>query len=179
MRGPTHTLAMAALLASSTPSLASPRGWDRASSIGRTGLVAVALGLPAIKGDWEGAARSGVAMGGTSLVTYGLKRAIPETRPDGSDRQSFPSGHTSVSFAAAASLESRYGWQAGFPAFAVATFVGIARVQAKKHFVGDVIAGAAIGTAAGFLAGKRQNARVQILPWADLHGGGADLAMRF
>jgi membrane-associated phospholipid phosphatase len=179
MRMLTPTLAAAALLALPSPALASPHGWDRASSIGRTGLVAVSLGLPAIKGDWSGAARAGVAMGGTSLVTYGLKRAIPETRPDGSDNQSFPSGHTSVSFAAAASLESRYGWQAGLPAFAVAAFVGVARVEAKKHFIGDVLAGAAIGTAAGFLTGKRHDPRVQLLPWADLHGGGADLALRF
>ena len=118
-------------------------------------------------------------MGATSLVTYGLKQAIPERRPDGSNRESFPSGHASVSFAAAASLEKRYGWQIGVPAFAVASFVGVARVEAKKHFVGDVLAGAAIGSAAGWLLTTRHDQRVQWLPWGDAHGGGAQVALRF
>jgi membrane-associated phospholipid phosphatase len=172
------TCACACLL-TSAPATASPHDWDRASSVGRTGLVAVAFGLPVIRGDWRGAEQAGLAMGSTSLLTYGLKKAIPETRPDGSDRESFPSGHTSVSFAAAATLEKRYGWQAGIPAFAVASFVGLARVEAKKHFAGDVLAGAAIGSAGGWLLTSRHDSRVQWMPWGDAHGGGGEVVLRF
>ena len=161
------------------PALASPHGWDQASNIARDGLVIAALGAPAVQGDWQGSGEAALSMGGAFAVTEGLKWAIPEERPDHSDDKSFPSGHTSTSFAAAASLEKRYGWKIGLPAHALAVFVGVARVEAKKHFVQDVVAGAAIGEAAGWLLTKRRNDRVQWLPWGDAHGGGATLSYRF
>lgn len=167
------------LVVAPTPAAASVKGWDQASSVARTGLVAVALGLPAVRGDWRGLEQSGLAIGSAGLVTYGLKQAFPKTRPDGSDQKSFPSGHTSVSFAAAVSLEKRYGWEVGIPAIAVASFVGLARVKAKKHFVSDVVVGAAIGSGAGWLLTGRRDQRVQWLPWGDAHGGGVDVALRF
>jgi membrane-associated phospholipid phosphatase len=67
----------------------------------------------------------------------------------------------------------------GLPAHLVAAFVGVARVKADKHFVHDVIAGAAIGEAAGWLLTSRKNEKVQWLPWGDAHGGGATVAMKF
>lgn len=100
-------------------------------------------------------------------------------RPDGSDRRSFPSSHTATSFAAAASLQNRYGWQLGVPAQLVAAFVGLARVKADKHHWYDVIAGAAIGEASVFLITTRHDANVRILPWGDSKGGGVAMAMRF
>ena len=112
-------------------------------------------------------------------VTYGLKETFPERRPDGNDNKSFPSGHTSVSFAAAASLEKRYGWQVGLPALAVASFVGIARVKAHKHYWYDAVVGATLGTASGLLITSRRSDRVQIVPWADSKGGGVEVALRF
>ncbi len=112
-------------------------------------------------------------------AAYGLKRLFPETRPDQSDRRSFPSRHAAVSFAAAATLENRYGWKAGLPAFAEATFVGVARVKARKHDWYDVVAGAAIGTGSGFLLTTKRNGNVRLTPWADSGGGGIALAARF
>src|SRR3546814_15889307 len=91
-------------------------------------------------------------------------------RPDGSDDKSFPSGHTSTSFAAAATLHNRYGWEAGLPAYVVASFVGLSRVEAKRHRVGDVLVGAAIGTVTGHLITTKANDRVHILPWGDTQG---------
>ena len=116
------------LVLAATPACASDKGWSDASGIGRDLLVAAALGIPAVQGDWAGDLQAGGSMVLASGVAYGLKKAFPETRPDRSDRKSFPSGHAALSFAAAASLENRYGWRAGLPAFAVATFVGVARV---------------------------------------------------
>lgn len=159
--------------------LAGEHGWEAASNVGRNLLVAASLGVPAVQGDWRGdlqAAESLLAAGGT---TYVLKEVTHERRPDGSDTRSFPSGHTSVSFAAAATLEKRYGWRAGLPALAVASFVGLARVEADKHYVHDVLAGAAIGTVSGFLLTSRYNDRVRLTPWFAHHGGGMDVSLRF
>ena len=61
----------------------------------------------------------------------------------------------------------------------VATFVGVSRIQARKHHWYDVAVGAAIGETAGFLITSRRGGSVQMLPWADSEGAGLTLAMRF
>jgi membrane-associated phospholipid phosphatase len=114
-----------------------------------------------------------------SGATYGLKRVFPQDRPDASGPHSFPSGHASVSFAAAAALENRYGWKAGVPAFIVATFVSVARVEARKHQWHDVAAGAALGTGIGLLLTSRRTPGVRLVPFGDSKGGGISLAVRF
>lgn len=167
------------LITTPSPALAGKHRWGQASSAGRDLLVAAALGVPAVQGDWRGdlqAAGSLLAAGGT---TYVLKELVHEQRPDRSDDRSFPSGHTSISFAAAATLEKRYGWKAGLPALAVAGFVGLARVEADKHYVHDVVAGAAIGTLSGLLLTSRHDDRVRLTPWTMPGGGGVDVAVRF
>ena len=169
-------LAASALLVG-TPALAD--GWGTASDIGRDVLVVAALGAPTVQGDWSGLAQAGGSLAAAGGATYLLKEVFPERRPDGTDNKSFPSGHTSISFASAATLENRYGWQAGAPAFAVATFVGVARVEARRHHWYDVVAGAALGTASGFLITGKRDDRVRLVPWADTDGAGATLAVRF
>lgn len=175
----TRLRVVAAALVASAPAAADPRGWDQASSIERDLLVASALGVPAIQGDWTGSLQAGGSMTIADGATYGLKRLFLETRPDQSDRQSFPSGHAATSFAAAATLEDRYGWKVGLPAFAVASFVGVARIQGRKHHWYDVAAGAAIGTGSGFLLTTKRISNVRLTPWADSGGGGIALATRF
>lgn len=170
---------LAAAMCIATPAHAGEDGWATASDIGRGALVVTALGLPAVEGDWEGTKQAAFSLGATYAVTTGLKAVISEERPDESNDKSFPSGHTSSSFAAAATLHKRHGWEVGVPAHLVAAFVGVARVKADKHFVHDVIAGAVIGEAAGWLLTSRKNDRVQWLPWGDSKGGGVTMAMRF
>jgi membrane-associated phospholipid phosphatase len=157
----------------------SKKGWDDASRVGEVALVSAALGLPAVNGDWKGTLQAGESVGAAFLITEGLKETFPETRPDRSDRRSFPSGHTSISFAAAATMHQRYGWQAGLPATLVAGFVGVARVEADKHHWYDVVVGAGIGEAAGFLLTSRRNASVKVLPWGDTHSAGLAMEVRF
>jgi membrane-associated phospholipid phosphatase len=171
--------AVATALFLATPAHAGNGDWATASDIGRDVLVVTALGLPTLQGDWKGTKQAAFSLGATFAITTGLKHVIEEERPDESDDKSFPSGHTSSSFAAAATLHKRYGWEVGVPAHLVAAFIGVARVKADKHFVHDVIAGAAIGEAAGWLLTDRKNERVQWLPWADGNGGGVTMAMRF
>jgi membrane-associated phospholipid phosphatase len=169
----------AALLLSQPASARDTKAWGDASSIGRDALVVAALGFPAIEGDWKGDLEAGGSMIAAFGATEGLKAAFPERRPDGSDDKSFPSGHASVSFAAAASLQNRYGWKIGLPAQLVAAFVGLGRVQARKHHWYDVATGAAVGEASGFLITSKHNDAVRVMPWGDTSGGGAAIAMRF
>lgn len=157
----------------------SNKGWDDASSAGEIALVAAALGVPAVQGDWSGDLQAGASIGAAALIATGLKEAFPERRPDGSNRKSFPSGHTAISFAAAATLQNRYGWEVGVPAQLVAAFVGLSRVEGRKHHVHDVLVGAAIGEASGFLITRRVSDRVHVFPWGDTKGGGVAMAMQF
>src|SRR3546814_17133570 len=90
-----------------------------------------------------------------------LKQTFPERRPDNSDNKSFPSGHSALSFASATTLYRRYGWQAGLPAYAVATVVGIGRERSNEHHWYDVVAGAALGTASGWLFTDAFNDKVR------------------
>ena len=168
-----------ALATTAVPAHASEKGWSDASDVAVGTLIAAAFIVPAAHEDWNGALQAGGSLVVATGVAQGLKEAFPETRPDRSDRKSFPSGHTSMAFAAAATLNNRYGWEAGLPAHAAAIFVGVARVQADKHFWHDVLVGAAIGEISGLLLTKKRNENVQLLPWGDTKGGGVTVAMRF
>jgi membrane-associated phospholipid phosphatase len=81
-------------------------------------------------------------------ITAGIKLSARRHRPDG-DEFSFPSGHSSVTFATATVLQRNFGWKAGVPAYALASYVAASRVHMKRHFFSDVAFGAAIGIVAG------------------------------
>lgn len=85
----------------------------------------------------------------TQIITQTLKMSTQRVRPNFSDNHSFPSGHTSSTFAMAASLNGIYGWQAGIPAYLLASFVGLQRIQSKAHYLSDVLSGALLGTLVG------------------------------
>ena len=156
------------------------KAWTTASDVGVAGLSLAALGLPIAQGDTQGAFQAAGSLGAAALITTGLKYTFPELRPDGSDRKSFPSGHTSAAFAAAATLYSRQGADIGVPAMLAASFVGLARVQADKHHWYDVVVGAGIGSASGFLITRKRSRReALVLPWGDSTSAGVSVAMRF
>lgn len=81
-------------------------------------------------------------------ITQSVKLLTMRTRPDGTSL-SLPSGHTASAFATATVLQSNFGWKVGAPAYAAAVWIGASRVQMKRHFVSDVVAGAAVGLVAG------------------------------
>lgn len=162
------------------PAWAEPHdGWKKTADYGRAGLVGIAFLAAAAQEDWEGVKQAGLSIGATAGATYLLKETFPEDRPNGHGDDSFPSGHTSISFSSAAFLHQRYGWKAGLPAYAVAATVGWARVESKHHHWYDVVVGAALGTATSFLLTEPLDERVQLTPWADSKGGGVALAVKF
>ncbi len=164
----------------SAPAAASDKDWDTASTIGAGALGLWAIGLPVATGDGKGALQAGMSVGAAYAVSTGLKEIFPEIRPDGSDNRSFPSGHTSASFAAATSIYERRGPGEGIPALALASFVGLARVEAHKHHWYDVVAGAGIGTASGLLlTHPLADKQVAFAPWLDSTGGGATVDFAF
>lgn len=111
----------------------------------------------------------------SAAMTQGLKVAVGRTRPDGT-RYSFPSGHTSATFATATVLQRHYGWKVGIPAYALAAYVGGSRLQENRHYLSDVMFGAAIGVVAGRTAtigvGR---ARFAMTPIAAPGGGGVGI----
>lgn len=113
-------------------------------------LPAAALGATlVIEDDYQGSwqlIKTGVV---SRVAVEGLKYAVDKDRPDDSDDDSFPSGHTADSFAAATFIQQRYGWKWAIPAYIGATFVGYSRVESDKHYLEDVLAGAAIGIISG------------------------------
>lgn len=81
-------------------------------------------------------------------ITQGIKFSVQRTRPDGT-RRSFPSGHSSTTFATATVLHRYFGWKLGAPSYALAAYVAASRVQSSKHYLSDVVFGATIGIVVG------------------------------
>ncbi len=113
-------------------------------------LPATAFATTFYHDDPEGRVQLYKSAGTNLAVTLGLKYAIDKTRPNGEDENSFPSGHTSVTFQAASFISRRYGTPYGLLAYALATYTGYTRVQADKHYVEDVLAGAVIGVLSSY-----------------------------
>ncbi|MDR1372507.1 MAG: phosphatase PAP2 family protein [Dysgonamonadaceae bacterium] len=81
-------------------------------------------------------------------VVYTAKRLTGRERPDGSNRSSFPSGHTATAFVAAEFLYQEYRDRSvwiSIGGYFIASLVGTSRVYNNKHWVSDVVTGAGIG----------------------------------
>ena len=118
---------------------------------------------------WHGTEALLLANGVTSFLKGTLGRSRPfvsnDTNPrdfrfgggfGSSDRQSFPSGHTTTAFAAASAVTSeiRRLHPKALPYVATvmyggATLVGLSRMYHNKHWASDVVLGAAVGTFSG------------------------------
>jgi membrane-associated phospholipid phosphatase len=108
-------------------------------------------------------------------LTQGLKIAVNRRRPDHGPH-SFPSGHTSASFATATVIQHEYGWKAGLTAYAVASYVGVSRLSENSHFASDVAFGAAMGiVAARAVTLGHGGAHVRVTPIATPHTRGFEL----
>lgn len=140
----------------------------------------------------------------TKVVTHLAKRNIQRYRPDGSDTYSFFSGHTSTAFATSTFLylEARdfidgltqnrggqlpllspRGWKmVSFGAlYGWAGYVGFSRIHDKKHYLSDVLVGAASGTLVSYLVyphpAKNRGMQLGLQPLRS--GAGLALGIKF
>lgn len=164
-----QTLALALAIAASGAQAQSLKQLGDALAVG---LPLAAAGISVYEGDSIGLTQLAKAEALTLAATLALKAATHQTRPNGRDDQSFPSGHSSVAFAAAQYLQTRKGWTYGAPAYAAASLVAYSRVNAREHYWRDVVAGAALGAGISFWLTDAQPAQgamsVSVLPNAAL-----------
>lgn len=122
-------------------------GYSTARKIGDVlewGLPLTALASTYAMDDHEGFKSFIKSYATTVTTTFILKEMTHKQRPDGSDYLSFPSGHTSSAFAGASFVHFRYGFKYSAPLYMLAAFTGYSRVESKKHYTEDVIAGAGL-----------------------------------
>jgi undecaprenyl-diphosphatase len=146
-----------------------------ASALGDHGIIwlilAAAQGLRSEDG-WRGAVRAAAGFGAESALVNGpvkwlfgrdrptspIKRPLPLRQPRTS---SFPSGHASAAFFAAALLSE------GDPAlrplyYGLAVVVALSRIHVRIHHASDVAAGIALGALLGEIARR-------LMPWPGPH----------
>lgn len=145
----------------------------------------------------------------TKVITHLAKRNIRRYRPDGSDTYAFFSGHTSTAFATSTFLYleacdfidaqahllgaegntrslpllSSQGWKMlSFGVFyGWAGYVGYSRIHDKKHYLSDVLVGAASGTLISYLLYPHQTENEKVRMGLQPAPGGAafGVAVRF
>ncbi len=104
----------------------------------------------------------GFIYGGISIYT--LKTVFNRQRPGNSrSYQSFPSGHTAITFMTATQLAYAYDWPVGVAAFAVAAFTGASRLADDVHWFSDTVGGAFLGILVGRAAFFQSNGASQVV----------------
>lgn len=93
-----------------------------------------------------------IIMAKTTLLTLGvvgiMKYSIAQTRPDGSNNHSFPSGHSALAFALAGVVHHEFKNTSPWISvlgYTSATVTGAMRILNNKHWYSDVLVGAGIG----------------------------------
>jgi len=92
---------------------------------------------------------------------------------------SFPSGHTTAVFSVASVIATQYRDTKWVPvaAYSVASMVGLSRIYDNKHWLSDVVAGAAIGTLVGNLVSHRTStSKLSIVPFGSANFQGVRFA---
>lgn len=149
---------------------------------------------------WHGTEAAILGAGISGAIKFMTGRARPYVSADvnprdfrfakgtNTDRQSFPSGHTTTAFAVASSVTSevnrmwpKYTWYAAPVLYGGATLVALSRMYHDKHWASDVVLGAGVGTFSGLKVVRYSHShpdnfidriilRTSVAP--DMHGGG-------
>jgi len=137
------------------------------------------------------------AVGGAVVLAEGVKLAVGRARPyqapgDPDDfspfrgNNSFPSGHTTLAFAFASAIDAETDrrW-VPWVVYPAATLTAWSRVQDGKHWMSDVVGGAALGLWAGRRIDQFERdrlgslSRVKLVVKGSRHSMRAGLRMRF
>jgi PAP2 superfamily len=154
-----------ALLAICAASASRADGHSRAGDVLSVALPAGVAAQALWRDDREGLLQFGESLAVTLIGTELLKRTTHVERPDHSNDRSFPSGHASRAFAAAAYVQRRDGFEAAWPWYLGATYVGWTRVHADRHRWGDIAGSAALSVAsAWWLVTPARERGVSVLP---------------
>jgi undecaprenyl-diphosphatase len=124
---------------------------DGARPVLAAGLVVAMLAGPAGRAF---AAETVIALVPVNLAVEGIKYAFNRTRPDGTHRRNnagFPSSHAANAFAVVAVIAWRWR-RAALAALPFAVIVAYSRVYLDRHWLSDVLAGAALGAGLAALA---------------------------
>ncbi|HEX8234792.1 MAG TPA: phosphatase PAP2 family protein [Abditibacteriaceae bacterium] len=118
-----------------------------ASGTGSVIYIAAGTLLPLLEDEKDGkdhSLRTADSLLTSTLITEALKRLVGEKRPDDSARTSFPSGHATAAFAVA-TMQAHFHPKQALLWYGGATLIAASRVQLHRHYVHDVVAGAAVG----------------------------------
>ena len=115
------------------------------------GASALWFAVSAKKQDQLNRERAWTMMRALSMTTAStlVLKAIRSNKTPNDKRWSWPSGHTSSSFAVASVLHEFYGPKVGFPAYALAGLIGCKMMDTGDHWASDVAFGATLGCVVG------------------------------
>ena len=134
-------------------------------------IPATAYGSTFYMDDDDGQIQFYRSIATSTTTTFALKYTIKRERPDGSNDRSFPSAHTMFAFQGATFVHQRYGFSYAIAAYLGAAFVGYSRIKADKHYLGDVLAGAAIGSLSSwFFTDRYKTVEIKPMTKGDSYG---------
>lgn len=118
------------------------------------------------------------ALAMSEALTQTLKYATGRERPDGSGKNSFPSGHAADTFAFATALERHLNWKYSIPAYVFSSYVALSRLPANRHWLSDAVFGSAVGIIAGRTVTSHEAERPFPVAVAIIPGGAAIMYVR-
>jgi len=83
-----------------------------------------------------------------------IKAITGRERPDKSDKMSFPSGHTALSFAVFGTYAESFNDYRRYILYSIPIFVGFSRIYKNHHYFSDVVTGGFLGYLSVYLSKK-------------------------
>src|SRR3954465_1885985 len=118
------------------------------------------------------------ALAMSEALTQTLKYTVRRERPDGSSKNSFPSGHAADTFAFATALERHLNWKYAVPAYVFSSYVAISRLPANRHWLSDAVFGWGVGIIAGRTVTSHEAERPYPVAVTIIPGGAAIMYVR-
>ena len=118
------------------------------------------------------------ALAMSEALTQTLKYTTGRERPDGSSKNSFPSGHAADTFAFATALERHLNWKYSVPAYIFSSYVALSRLPANRHWLSDAVFGSAVGIIAGRTVTSHESERPYPVAVSIIPGGLAVMYVR-